>query len=289
MSLPSWSRYFVTLSLLGSGVLYSAMIDSGDADADRRAPGYSAVDAAAFEINYLGGVLRVDGYTASMGHESELRQVIERTFSATDLSLRPLVTSDGAWQPATLALLNIVSESEAANVSFADDSVRIRAVVSDRAGWNVSIRELEHALPPGIELRTSTIDVPAAGHDACRSAYRQLEATPVSFDRASAELRTMSYGVLDRHVEFAFDCDHLTISITGHTDAAGNEARNRELSLARANAVADYLVSRGVPRSQLITVGAGSSLPVANNDTAWGRMQNRRIEFMLVGREATSL
>ena len=131
--------------------------------------------------------------------------------------------------------------------------------------------------------------MPAAGHDACLGAYRQLEATSVSFDRASAELRTMSHGVLDRHVEFAFDCDHLTISITGHTDGAGNEARNRELSLARANAVADYLVSRGVPRSQLITTGAGSSRPVANNDTAWGRMQNRRIEFTLVEREATSL
>ncbi|MDJ0700256.1 MAG: OmpA family protein [Woeseiaceae bacterium] len=289
MRLPSWSRYFVTLSLLGSGVLYSAMIDSGDADAADRTPGYSAVDAAAFEINYLGGVLRVDGHAASMGHESALRRVIERTFAATDVSLRPLVASDDAWQPATLALLHTVSETEAANVSFVDDSVRIRAVVSDRAGWNASIRELEQALRPGIELRTSTVDVPAAVYDACRSAYRQLEASPVAFDRASAELRTTNYGVLDRHVEFAFDCDHLTITITGHTDGAGNEARNRELSLARANAVADYLVSRGVPRSQLITVGAGSSRPVANNDTAWGRMQNRRIEFTLVEREAASL
>ena len=289
MRLPSWSRYFVTLSLLASGVLYSAMIDSGDADAAGPTPGYSAVDAAAFEINYLGGVLRIDGHTASVGHEFELRQVIERTFAAIDVSFRPLVTSDGGWQRATLALLNTVRATEAANVSFLDDRVRIRAVVSDRIGWNASIRELEYSLPPGIELRTSTIEVPAAGHDACRSAYRQLEATPVSFDRASADLRTMSYGVLDRHVEFAFDCDHLAISITGHTDGAGDEARNRELSLARAKAVADYLISRGVPSSQLITIGAGSSQPVADNDTAWGRMQNRRIEFSLVEREATSL
>ncbi len=289
MRLPSWSRYFVTLSLLGSGVLYSAMIDSGDADAANRTSSYSAIDPAAFEINYLGGVLRVDGHTVSLDHESELRRLIERSFTATDVSFRPLVASNDAWRPATMALLGTVSVAEAANVSFANETVRIRAVVSDRAGWDARIRKLEDVLPPGIELRISTIDVPAAGDDACRSAYRQLEASPVAFDRASAELRTASHGVLDRHVEFAFDCRHLAISITGHTDSAGEEMRNRELSFARANAVADYLVSRGVPRSQLVTAGAGSSRPIANNATAWGRVQNRRIEFTLVERDAASL
>ncbi len=289
MRLPSWSRYFVTLSLLGSGVLYSAMIESGDGIAIDRTPSYSAIDPAAFDISYLGGVLHIEGHTASPGHEADLQGVIERSFGASDVSFRPMVTSDDTWQQATLALLAAVSETATANVSFVDETVRIRAVVSDRANWNASLRGLEAALPPGVVLRTSTIDVPAADADACRSAYRQLEASPVSFDRASAELRTANYGVLDRHVEFAFDCDHLVISITGHTDNAGDETLNRALSLARASAVADYLVSRGVPRSQLVTAGAGSSRPIATNDTAWGRVQNRRIEFTLVERDVASL
>ncbi len=62
---------------------------------------------------------------------------------------------------------------------------------------------------------------------------------------------------------------------------SGNEARNRQLSLARAQSVADYLVRNGVPASQLIVAGVGSSDPAADNATAYGRGLNRRIEFEL--------
>lgn len=73
------------------------------------------------------------------------------------------------------------------------------------------------------------------------------------------------------------------LEIAGHTDSAGEPRRNRQLSQARAEAVRNVLVELGVPSVMLVPQGYGDSRPVASNDTAEGRRQNRRIEFTLLG------
>jgi OOP family OmpA-OmpF porin len=67
--------------------------------------------------------------------------------------------------------------------------------------------------------------------------------------------------------------------IIGHTDAQGRHASNVSLSLARAQAVKTYLVSKGLPADKLSTSGMGPDQPVASNATDEGRARNRRIEF----------
>jgi OmpA-OmpF porin, OOP family len=69
------------------------------------------------------------------------------------------------------------------------------------------------------------------------------------------------------------------VLISGHTDNAGNKARNEKLSKARAESVKAYLVSKRVSGDRLSTEGFGDAKPIAPNDTAEGRTQNRRIEF----------
>jgi len=69
------------------------------------------------------------------------------------------------------------------------------------------------------------------------------------------------------------------IKITGHTDAIGTDAYNQALSLDRATTVKNYLVSKGVPAGNITVVGMGEKQPVATNNTAAGRAQNRRVEF----------
>jgi outer membrane protein OmpA-like peptidoglycan-associated protein len=73
-----------------------------------------------------------------------------------------------------------------------------------------------------------------------------------------------------------------SFEIGGHTDNRGSPAANTRLSQARAQAVLDYLVSRGVPRDKLRAVGYGPGQPVAPNTTAAGRAQNRRVEIKRV-------
>jgi outer membrane protein OmpA-like peptidoglycan-associated protein len=77
-----------------------------------------------------------------------------------------------------------------------------------------------------------------------------------------------------------------TIVVKGHTDATGDDARNLELSKKRADAVKDYLVSRGVAPERVRAEGRGKQEPVAPNDTAEGRAQNRRVEITVMKKEA---
>ena len=77
------------------------------------------------------------------------------------------------------------------------------------------------------------------------------------------------------------------VAIYGHTDSTGSDAINNPLSLNRANAVSSYLKSLGVSASQIKTVeGKGSTQPVADNSTAAGRSQNRRVEVYMYASEA---
>ena len=80
------------------------------------------------------------------------------------------------------------------------------------------------------------------------------------------------------------DCD---VSIIGHTDSTGSDAVNQPLSVNRANSVSNYLRSCGVSNAQLKSVeGQGSSNPVADNSTAEGRKQNRRVEVYMYASQA---
>lgn len=80
------------------------------------------------------------------------------------------------------------------------------------------------------------------------------------------------------------DCD---IAILGHTDNTGSDAINNPLSVKRAQAVQTYLLSQGVSSAQIRTVdGQGSTNPVADNSTAAGRQQNRRVEIYMYASQA---
>ena len=75
----------------------------------------------------------------------------------------------------------------------------------------------------------------------------------------------------------------MVVEIGGHTDNTGSAAINEKISYLRAKAVADYVVSMGVPASRITSKGYSFTKPKASNATATGRAQNRRVEFTIVG------
>jgi outer membrane protein len=97
------------------------------------------------------------------------------------------------------------------------------------------------------------------------------------FDFDSAELRPESITELERVVKFMGDVPFAKAMVEGHTDSVGTEAYNQALSDRRAKAVFDYLSSRGVDPSRLSSVGKGETAPIADNATAEGRQENRRV------------
>jgi outer membrane protein OmpA-like peptidoglycan-associated protein len=75
----------------------------------------------------------------------------------------------------------------------------------------------------------------------------------------------------------------LRMTVEGHTDSVGTDEYNLQLSQRRADAVRDYLVSNGISMDNIQTAGLGKAGPVASNDTAAGRQQNRRVEMVVSG------
>lgn len=109
-----------------------------------------------------------------------------------------------------------------------------------------------------------------------------LTLTGVNFEFDKAVLTADAKNILEQAVETLKDTDGIVqVRVEGHTDSLGSEAYNQKLSQRRAEAVVDYLVSRGIDGNNLIPVGMGEQFPVANNDTDAGRAANRRVEFVV--------
>ena len=73
----------------------------------------------------------------------------------------------------------------------------------------------------------------------------------------------------------------LRVRVRGHTDNRGSAVRNQKLSLARAQAVKDFLVAEGVATDRIVVEGLGATEPIDTNQTPKGRANNRRIEFRI--------
>jgi outer membrane protein OmpA-like peptidoglycan-associated protein len=104
----------------------------------------------------------------------------------------------------------------------------------------------------------------------------------ITFAVNQHELRPEFASLLERQAEMLKAYfTNLDIYVCGHTDSSGNLNQNLALSLARAQAVANDLISKGVPRSRLKVQGFGSAFPVASNETPEGKALNRRTEIVL--------
>ena len=101
------------------------------------------------------------------------------------------------------------------------------------------------------------------------------------FEFDSAKIRPGAYPSLDKAARILDRYPNTLILIEGHTDSIGSEEYNMKLSLKRADAVGEYLVSQGVNPERIRTVGFGETEPVAANDSPGGRAQNRRVEMVL--------
>jgi outer membrane protein W/outer membrane protein OmpA-like peptidoglycan-associated protein len=104
-----------------------------------------------------------------------------------------------------------------------------------------------------------------------------IQTLQLLFDFDSAELRAESLTELERVVKFMGDVPFAMALVEGHTDSVGSEDYNQGLSDRRAKAVFDYLSSRGVDPARLKSIGHGELKPIADNATAEGRQQNRRV------------
>ena len=112
-----------------------------------------------------------------------------------------------------------------------------------------------------------------------------LSENMVNFAFNSAELTSSAKTNLDKLATVLINNPDTNINIYGHTDNKGTAQVNQKISENRANSVKNYLISKGIASSRMITMGRGFSEPIASNDTDAGRAQNRRVEFAITANE----
>ncbi|MDN6883158.1 OmpA family protein [Variovorax sp. CAN2819] len=103
----------------------------------------------------------------------------------------------------------------------------------------------------------------------------------MSFDTGRANVKRNFAQVLDKVAEGLKSATAASVRVVGHTDNTGSEEGNERLSVSRADSVRNHLVSRGVSTTAITTDGRGSREPLADNGTAAGRAQNRRVEIFV--------
>jgi outer membrane protein OmpA-like peptidoglycan-associated protein len=105
----------------------------------------------------------------------------------------------------------------------------------------------------------------------------------VLFDTARFDLRPIAREKLARFSGIVLAHPGLNLAIEGHTDSTGSDELNQKLSEQRAESVRKYLIEQGLPDSSLTATGFGKTMPIADNSTAAGRQQNRRVEIIISG------
>jgi outer membrane protein OmpA-like peptidoglycan-associated protein len=111
----------------------------------------------------------------------------------------------------------------------------------------------------------------------------QVNMADVLFAFGKYELQQSAREALAKFSGIVLAHPGLHLSVEGYTDSVGSDAFNQTLSEQRANAVRDYLIQQGLDPSSVVATGFGKSNPVASNDTAAGRQQNRRVEIIISG------
>jgi outer membrane protein OmpA-like peptidoglycan-associated protein len=104
----------------------------------------------------------------------------------------------------------------------------------------------------------------------------------VLFEFDKADLKPGAMQDLQRLVTVLKDHPERRVSIEGHTDNVGSNAYNRELSQARADSVRGFLIRNGIAPERIVAQGYGEEYPVAANDSDAGRLQNRRVEIVIL-------
>src|SRR5690606_29132356 len=134
-------------------------------------------------------------------------------------------------------------------------------------------------------LFISNLRVAEGGEDLRRKLLSEgkVSTNGILFESGSAKIKPQSMGIILQISQVLQQDDNIKLTIVGHTDADGNSDANLKLSKDRAEAVKDALVNHyNIPESRLQTDGKGASDPVADNATADGKKQNRRVEFIKI-------
>ena len=159
------------------------------------------------------------------------------------------------------------------------DGARRGAVIGGALGagggylWSQKMQEQKAA------MERATVGTDVAVSQTADNRLKLDIPSDVSFATGRSDISASFATILNQFATSLNQNQVTSVSIIGHTDSTGSDAINNPLSVDRANAARDYLVSRGVARNRIMTEGRGSREPVADNSNSQTRAKNRRVEI----------
>lgn len=211
------------------------------------------------------------------------------TVNKKSLTVFKGVTVDAISGKAVEAAIEITDNATGKVIeTFTTNSATGKFIITLASGKNYGIA----VKATGYLFHSENFDIPSGSADALVDKRIELKNIAIGskialrnifFDVAKATLRPESNAELDRLVKLMNDVPKLKIEISGHTDNTGSAMVNEALSQQRAEAVVNYLKSKGIAPARMTAKGYGMNNPVAPNTTEEGRQQNRRTEFEIKG------
>lgn len=107
----------------------------------------------------------------------------------------------------------------------------------------------------------------------------------ITFNTDEHSIKSSFYSTLNSVAKVLYKYKDTALDVIGHTDSVGKVTYNQELSYKRAYGVATYLEAQGIPGKRLNPIGMGESQPIADNNTEYGRSQNRRVELYITAQK----
>jgi outer membrane protein OmpA-like peptidoglycan-associated protein/tetratricopeptide (TPR) repeat protein len=261
--------------------------------ASNRAGGKGGFDI--YKITFWGEekkpIIEMEDYLlASIAHPLNDNQV-EETVKVNKKSLTVFkgVTSDAISKKPVEASIEITDNTSGKVIeTFSSNSATGKFILTLNSGKNYGIAVKAN----GYLFHSENFDIPTGSDDQLVNKNIELKNIVIGskialrnifFDLGKATLRPESNYELDRLVKLMQDVSSLKIEISGHTDNTGSASLNESLSQQRADAVVNYLKTKGINASRMTSKGYGSNFPIATNNTEDGRQENRRTEFEIKG------
>ena len=250
-------------------------IDADRLDADKIREAAKLADARATSKSEMQARMEAEATTADANHRREeadkvtveaLRQQ-QNAQAESDRNRAVAVDANQATVEAQQAQRNAEASADQSRLAAANSDQQLKQAVQDR-------EELRAKLLQQFNLIFVT-------RDTARGLIVNL--SDVLFDTGKSTLRPGAREKLAKISGIVLAYPDLRLAIEGNTDSVGSDAMNQALSEQRAGSVRDYLLKENIPAASMTSKGFGKTQPVASNDTAEGRQQNRRVEMVVSG------
>ena len=250
-------------------------IDADRLEADKNREAGKLADARATSKSEMQARMEAEAATGDANRRredadkaaAESQRLQQNAQADSDRSRAATMDANQATADAQLAQKNAEASADESRMAAASSDKQLKQAVQDR-------EELRAKLLQQFNLIFAT-------RDTARGLIVNL--SDVLFDTGKSTLRPEAREKLAKISGIVLAYPDLRLAIEGNTDSVGSDAMNQALSEQRAASVRDYLAKENIPAASMTSRGFGKTQPVASNDTAEGRQQNRRVEMVVSG------